>query len=163
MTQLQELFSENVQQYTETFPELNMIFRAMEKEEQWAFDVDNDPSLFSELRARLTDLHKSPRGTLHEKVDVFLWVSFFLPTRHSFFFLSHIRRIDKNIDNSMLTQAFETLNDEEVTDRRHAQVFLDRCKHLNASGYTSAIFSDKFTDAFNLAIKETINEDGNVF
>jgi hypothetical protein len=163
MTKTDELSAQKVQNYRDNIPELKLIFFGMEKIESWAVKLEHDPELLSEIRSRFKNLQLNKVNTLEEKADVCLWICFFLSVSSSFYILDILRDFDASIDTRLLTRSVEIMNDVNVTDKRHAQVFIDRARHLNTSGFVSAVLSDIFQDAIDSAIQDTIEEKGNVY
>jgi hypothetical protein len=163
MSKTDELSAESVITYRESIPELKLIFSGMEKIENWAIKLESDPELLSEIRNRFKKLQLNKVVDLNEKADICLWICFFLSVSSSFYILDILRDFDSSIDTRLLNRAVEIMNDETIEDKRHAQVFIDRARHLNTSGFVSAVLSDVFQSSIDAAILATIEEKGNVY
>lgn len=163
MTKTDELSAQKVITYRDNIPELRMIFSGMEKIESWAVKLEADPELLSEIRNRFKKLQLDKVEDLGDKTEVCLWICFFLSVSSSFYILDIMRDFDAIIDTRLLNRSVEIMNDESVTDKRHAQVFIDRARHLNTSGFVSVVLSPLFQGAIDSAIEATIEEKGNVY
>lgn len=163
MSKTDELSAEKVINYRDSIPELSLIFAGMEKIESWSVKLESDAELLAEIRNRFKKLQLDNVKDLNDKIDICLWVCFFLSVSSSFYILDILRDFDVEIDMHMLNRSVEIMNNPAIEDKRHAQVFLDRAKHLNTSGFVSAVLSNVFLEAFDGAIKETIKEKGNVY
>ena len=163
MSKTDELSAEKVINYRGSIPELKLIFAGMEKIESWSFKLEADPELLAEIRNRFKKLQLDNVKNLDDKTDICLWICFFLSVSSSFYILDILRDFDSTIDIRLLNRSVEIMNDKSITDRRHAQVFIDRAKHLNTSGFVSAVLSNSFREALDSAIKTTIEEKGNVY
>lgn len=163
MTKTDELSASEVINYRDSNPELKMIFSGMEKIESWAIKLESDSGLLAEIRDRFKKLQLDKVDDLGNKTDVCLWICFFLSVSSSFYILNIMRDFDENIDTRLLNRSVEIMNDETVKDKRHAQVFIDRARHLNTSGFVSVVLSDIFQDAIDAAVAATIEEKGNVY
>jgi hypothetical protein len=163
MSKTDELSAEKVINYRESIPELMLIFSGMEKIENWAIKLESDPALLSEISTRFKKLQLDKVTDLNDKTDICLWICFFLSVSSSFYILDIMRDFDGGIDIRLLKRSVEIMNDESIQDKRHAQVFIDRARHLNTSGFISSVLSDVFQGALHSAINDTIEEKGNVF
>jgi hypothetical protein len=163
MTKTDELSAQQVINYRNQFPELMMIFSGMEKIENWAVKLESDAELLSEIRSRFKKLQLDQVDNLDAKTDNCLWICFFLSVSSSFYILDIMRDFDQNIDTRLLNRSVQIMNDPSIEDKRHAQVFIDRARHLNTSGFISAVLSDQFHQSIDAAIRDTIEEKGNVY
>lgn len=163
MTKTDELSAQKVINYRDDMPELKLIFSEMEKIESWAVKLETDPELLSEIRNRFRSLQLDKVHNLDNKTDICLWICFFLATSSSFYILDIMRDFDSSIDTRLLSRSVEIMNDHSITDKRHAQVFIDRARHLNTGGFVSAVLCDLFEGAIDAAIQSTIEEKGNVY
>lgn len=163
MSKTDELSAEKVINYRENIPELKLIFSGMEKIESWAIKLESDPELLSEIRGRFKKLQLDKVDDLNAKKDNCLWICFFLSVSSSFYILDILRDFDESIDTRLLKRSVEIMNDETILDKRHAQVFIDRARHLNTSGYVSAVLSEEFHNSIDAAVRDTLEEKGNVY
>lgn len=154
---------ENVKKFSKDVPGVNLIFSDMEKVESWVARKGKDDGFTNDLRQRLYALSEADIQILSKKTSPLLWVLFFLPSSTSFFLLSELHNIAPNITDDLLNHALSVMSDVNSKDKRHAQIFIDRCNHLNSANFVSNITSSQFSRALIGAIEETKRESGDVY
>lgn len=157
-----DIATEKVRTFAKDVPGINVIFSSMEKVESWILSNGKDAGFSAELRERLYDLSADEVTTIANRTTSLLWILFFLPTSTSFYLLRTLKEVVPNTSDQLLTKAVEIMNSDEI-DKRHAQVFIDRCTQLNASNYISHITNLEFTEALSLAVKNTRRTCGEVY
>lgn len=151
---------EHVKKFANDIPGVRFIFSDMEKVESWVARKGKDEGFTSELRDRLHSLNESDVLKLSTKTEPLLWVLFFLPSSTSFFLLYALNEVVPKLSESLLEVSIEIMADESIADKRHAQIFIDRCTHLNAANFIANIVDDNFSNALMGAIQDTKTEVG---
>ena len=163
MNQSIQIVTETVAQYANSIPGLNLIFGHMEKVEKWVVSKGNDKGFLAALNDSLMALTPSEIELLCLKKDEIMWLLFFLPTSTSFYLLDALRGIEHEISNDLIKHASQVMLSSEDIDKRHAQVFLDRCNHLNAGKFMAKIVDEDFTQSLLEAIEYVKKEGGRVY
>ncbi|MEJ6534038.1 MULTISPECIES: hypothetical protein [Pseudoalteromonas] len=153
---------EKVATFAIEIPGINLIFSDMEKVEKWVARSGEDKGFTAELRQKLYALNESDLREISKKTQPLLWLLFFLPTSTSFYLLYSLNEIVPEVSDSLLNASLAILNDENNPDKRHAQVFVDRCTHLNSANFMTHITSEEFVKSLNLAISHVKKEHGDV-
>lgn len=154
---------ENVRKFSKELPGVSLIFSDMESVESWVAKKGKDDGFTSDVRQRFYELSSGDIEILSKRTEPLLWVLFFLPSSTSFFLLSSLNEIVPHVSESLLNKALDIMADDEIKDKRHAQIFIDRCNHLNAGNFISNITNDVFSEALLTAIESTKRESGDVY
>ncbi|MAD76717.1 MAG: hypothetical protein JJV99_03405 [Colwellia sp.] len=156
-----DIASENVKRFANEIPGVRIIFSDMEKIEQWVARKGKDEGFTTELREKLHQLDEVEILKLSTKTTPLLWILFFLPSSTSFFLLYELNEVAPKISDILLNEALEIMVDDKIEDKRHAQIFIDRCTHLNAANFISNIIDESFSKALIDSIDQTKREVGN--
>ncbi|MGP4943184.1 type IVB secretion system protein IcmW [Pseudoalteromonas nigrifaciens] len=151
---------ENVHKFSNEIPGVKLIFADMEKVESWVARKGKDEGFTSELREKLHGLTEGEITRISSKVNPLLWVLFYLPSSTSFFLLYSINDVVPKISDRLLEESLRIMGDDSETDKRHAQIFIDRCTHLNAANFIANIVNESFSQALIQAINDTKLEVG---
>ena len=151
-----------VKEFSSDLPGINLIFSDLEKVESWVVRKEQDDGFSQELRQRLYELTKEDIVTFNTKLEPLLWVLFFIPTSSSLYILNTLSEITPNISDMLLEKAISIINND-IDDKRHAQVFIDRCTHLNAANFIGHIIEDSFSHPLLEAIQQTKRNSGDVY
>ncbi|MGP5159733.1 type IVB secretion system protein IcmW [Pseudoalteromonas prydzensis] len=154
---------EKVRQFAISIPGVKLIFSDMERVEAWVARKGKDEGFTTDLRHRLYELDANEILDLTSRVEPLLWVLFFLPSSTSFYLLSSLNEVAPNITDILLETSLSIMADEEIQDKRHAQIYIDRCTHLNAANFISNITNQTFSEALIKAIQVVKKDSGNVY
>ncbi|MDI4652578.1 MULTISPECIES: hypothetical protein [Pseudoalteromonas] len=153
---------DKVAAFASEIPGISLIFSDMEKVERWVAKSGEDKGFTAQLRQKLYELNESDLREISTKTQPLLWLLFFLPTSTSFYLLFSLNEIAPEISDNLLNESLAILDGEDNSDKRHAQVFVDRCTHLNAANFMTHITDEKFVKSLNLAIAQVKKEHGDV-
>lgn len=153
---------DKIRAFANELPGINLIFSDMEKVEQWVVKNGSDEGFTTNLRQRLYELDEQNLIDISKKSHPLLWLLFFLPTSTSFYLLYSLNEVVQNLSDDLLKESLAILENENIDDKRHAQVFVDRCTHLNAANFLTHITSEKFSTALVSAIAHVKKEHGDV-
>lgn len=153
---------DKVATFASEIPGISLIFSDMEKVERWVAKSGEDKGFTAQLRQKLYELNESELREISKKTQPLLWLLFFLPTSTSFYLLFSLNEITPEISDNLLNEALAILDDGDNSDKRHAQVFVDRCTHLNAANFMTHITNDDFVKSLKLAISHVKKEHGDV-
>lgn len=157
------LIARNISEHSSSIPGLCLIFSDMEMVERWVATKGNDEGFLENLRLSLYNLTEDELLKVCEKSDELLWVLFFIPTSSSFYLLDCLASVSAEIQSNLLVHATNVMNDKSLDEVRHAQVFLDRCKHLNTGNFLSTLVDEHFSQSLVTAIKCVKERSGNVY
>lgn len=158
-----DLRRENVQKYASQIPGLSIIMSEMESVESWVALNERDNGFNDNLRLALFSLDESQLQSIYQKKNELLWLLFFLPTSVSFYLLDCLAQSLEELQSMMLEFAIQVLNDNSHKDTRHAQVFVDRCSHLNSGNFLHTITSESFTRSLLRSIQIVRERSGDVY